>query len=98
MSEKNFNKQSLLCPNCSVELVTCDTQSHEWSPSGGLTSRKGPRVCVSCHRAVDLSIAIGCLQVAEKKAEVARLQEEIAAASHAYGGVPEEVEDGGKLG
>lgn len=94
MSEKNFNKSRLTCPKCSEQLMTCDTQTHEWSPSGGLTSRKGPRICVACHQEVDLSIAIGLMQLKEKEAEVERLQQEIASANYSFGVEPVEVENG----
>ena len=93
MSEKNFSKSNLICPKCSETLMTYETQTHEWSPSGGLTTRKGPRVCVACHEAVDLSTAIGFMQVKEKQAEVERLQQEIASANQSFGVKPVEVEN-----
>lgn len=65
--------------------MTYETQTHEWSKSGGLTTRKGPRVCVSCHQPVDLSVAIGMLDLKEKEAEIKRLQEQVAAGSQQYG-------------
>ena len=80
MSEKNFNQDDLKCPHCDETLNTVDTQTHRWSPSGGLVTRKGPRVCAKCLQTVDLAIAVGRLQVKQKKAEIERLQEEIGAA------------------
>jgi hypothetical protein len=84
MPEKNFSKEPVVCPDCDG-IYMVETKTHEWSPSGGMITRKGPLVCVSCSRTVDLSVALGRLQMKQKQAEMERLQEEIDAAHQAYG-------------